>query len=50
MIVPRHAIRYDYLVLAIGGVSNDFGIPGVAEHAMFLEHRAPGRPVPRTSC
>ncbi|WGH79346.1 NAD(P)/FAD-dependent oxidoreductase [Jannaschia ovalis] len=38
-VLDRHRIRYDYLVLAIGGVSNDFGIPGVREHAMFLEHR-----------
>ncbi|MHA6324913.1 NAD(P)/FAD-dependent oxidoreductase [Roseivivax sp. CAU 1753] len=39
VILDRHEIRYDYLVLAFGGVSNDFGIPGVREHAMFLEHR-----------
>ena len=38
-IIGRHAIRYDYLVIAIGGISNDFGVPGVREHAMFLEDR-----------
>jgi NADH dehydrogenase len=38
-VIGRHSIRYDYLVLAIGGVSNDFGIPGVRENAMFLEQR-----------
>ncbi len=38
-IIGRHSIRYDYLVLAIGGISNDFGVPGVREHAMFLEDR-----------
>jgi len=38
-IIGRHTIRYDYLVLAIGGISNDFGVPGVREHAMFLEDR-----------
>lgn len=38
-VIGRHAIRYDYLVLAIGGISNDFGVPGVREHAMFLEDR-----------
>jgi len=38
-IVARHAIRYDWLVLAFGGVSNDFGVPGVKEHALFLESR-----------
>ncbi|QFU07770.1 NADH dehydrogenase [Rhodobacteraceae bacterium THAF1] len=39
VIVDRHTIRYDWLVLAMGGVSNDFGIPGVRENAMFLESR-----------
>ncbi len=38
-VIGAHAIRYDYLVLAVGGVSNDFGIPGVLEHALFLEDR-----------
>ncbi|WP_375261390.1 NAD(P)/FAD-dependent oxidoreductase [Palleronia sp.] len=39
IVIDRHEIRYDWLVLAVGGVSNDFGIPGVREHAMFLESR-----------
>ena len=39
-IIGRHSIRYDYLVLAMGGISNDFGVEGVREHAMFLEDRA----------
>jgi NADH dehydrogenase len=38
-IIGRHIIRYDYLVLAFGGISNDFGVPGVREHAHFLENR-----------
>ena len=38
-VIGRHTIRYDYLVLAVGGISNDFGVPGVREHAMFLEDR-----------
>ena len=38
-VIGRHTVRYDYLVLAIGGISNDFGVPGVREHAMFLEDR-----------
>jgi len=38
-VIGRHTIRYDYLVMAIGGISNDFGVPGVREHAMFLEDR-----------
>ncbi|TRD23076.1 NAD(P)/FAD-dependent oxidoreductase [Palleronia caenipelagi] len=40
LILDNHEIRYDYLVLAMGGVSNDFGTPGVREHAMFLDSRA----------
>jgi len=39
-IVGAHPIRYDWLVLAFGGVSNDFGVPGVKENALFLETRA----------
>ena len=38
-IMGAHRIRYDYLVLAVGSVSNDFGTPGVAEHCMSLESR-----------
>lgn len=33
---PRH-LDYDTLVIAVGSVSNDFGIPGVAEHCFSLE-------------
>jgi NADH:ubiquinone reductase (H+-translocating) len=39
-ITGRHRIRYDYLVLAVGAVSNDFGTPGVRENCMFLDGRA----------
>ncbi len=38
-LMGEHRIRYDYLVLALGSVSNDFGIPGVREHCMSLESR-----------
>ena len=31
-IIARHSIRYDYLLLAVGSVSNDFGTPGVTRH------------------
>lgn len=30
-------LRYDYLVVATGSVSNDFGVPGVAEHGYPLK-------------
>jgi NADH dehydrogenase len=39
-IMGRHRIRYDYLVLAVGSVSNDFGTPGVKQHCLFLDSRA----------
>ena len=39
-LIGRHEIRYDYLVLAVGSVSNDFGTPGVAENCMFLDNRS----------
>ena len=32
------SLRYDVLVLATGAVSHDFGVPGVAEHALALKH------------
>jgi NADH dehydrogenase len=38
-ILPLRQINYDYLVLAIGSVGNDFGIPGVSEHCLFLDKR-----------
>ncbi|MFQ3665581.1 MAG: NAD(P)/FAD-dependent oxidoreductase [Sphingomonadaceae bacterium] len=38
-LVAEHRIRYDYLVLAVGSVTNDFGIPGVREHCLFLDNR-----------
>lgn len=39
-ITGRHRIRYDYLVLAVGSVTNDFAIPGVRRHCIFLDDRA----------
>src|SRR5271165_6673714 len=36
-ITPARSIGYDTLVIAIGSVTNDFGTPGVAEHAVPLE-------------
>jgi NADH dehydrogenase len=38
-VIGRHRIRYDYLVIAIGSVANDFGTPGVQQHCLFLEDR-----------
>jgi len=36
-ITPERSVGYDTLVIAIGSVTNDFGTPGVAEHAVPLE-------------
>jgi NADH dehydrogenase len=36
-ITPLRSVRYDTLVIAIGSITNDFGTPGVAEHAVQLE-------------
>jgi NADH dehydrogenase len=36
-ITPQRALVYDILVIAIGSVSNDFGTPGVREHAIMLD-------------
>ena len=36
-VTPRRAFGYDTLVIAVGSQSNDFGTPGVREHAITLE-------------
>jgi NADH dehydrogenase len=36
-ILPPGAVPYDTLVFAVGSVGNDFGIPGVAQHAISLD-------------
>jgi NADH:ubiquinone reductase (H+-translocating) len=36
-ILPRQAIRYDTLVLALGSQTNDFGTPGAREHTIMLD-------------
>ena len=38
-VMGAHRIRYDYLVLALGSVTNDFNTPGVKEHCLFLDSR-----------
>lgn len=42
-VTPRRAFGYDTLVIAVGSQSNDFGTPGVGEHAMKLESQADAR-------
>ena len=36
-ILPAREMSYDYLVLALGSVSNDFGTTGVAQHCHFID-------------
>ena len=42
-VTPPRSVGYDTLVIAVGSQSNDFGTPGVAEHAMKLETPADAR-------
>ncbi|HEX7605305.1 MAG TPA: NAD(P)/FAD-dependent oxidoreductase, partial [Usitatibacter sp.] len=37
-ILPERRIAYDTLVIAIGSESNDFGTPGVREHAFTIDN------------
>jgi len=39
-LIPSRSFTYDYLVLAVGSVSNDFGIPGVSEHCLMLDTKS----------
>lgn len=39
-IIPERRFRYDTLVIAVGSLSNDFGIRGVKEHCLFLDTTA----------
>ncbi|AJG22678.1 NAD(P)/FAD-dependent oxidoreductase [Cupriavidus basilensis] len=39
-ITPPRTFGYDTLIIAVGSQSNDFGTPGVYEHAMRLESAA----------
>lgn len=36
-LIPRRNFNYDYLIIAVGSVSHDFGIKGVAEHCQFID-------------
>jgi NADH dehydrogenase len=36
-ITPQRSLHYETLVIAIGSITNDFGTPGVSQHAIPLE-------------
>lgn len=37
IVIPARSLPYHVVVLAIGGVTRDFGVPGVKEHAYVLD-------------
>lgn len=39
-LIPHRSLKYDTLIIAVGSVSNDFGVPGVAEHCIALDTQA----------
>jgi len=39
-VTPERRVPYDTLVIAVGSQTNDFGTPGVAQHALRLESAA----------
>jgi NADH dehydrogenase len=39
-LVPGRRLGYDLLVIAVGSVLNDFGVPGVKEHCLYLDSAA----------
>jgi NADH dehydrogenase len=39
-LIPSRSFSYDYLVFAVGSVSNDFGVPGVSEHCLMLDTKS----------
>lgn len=39
-ILPARRLPYDTLVIAVGSVSSDLGVPGVTEHCYYLDDRA----------
>ncbi|MDQ2694351.1 MAG: NAD(P)/FAD-dependent oxidoreductase [Pseudomonadota bacterium] len=46
-IIPERSMGYDTLVIAVGGICNDFGTPGVKEHCMFLDNHRQAEQVQR---
>ena len=42
-VTPKRAFDYDILVVAVGSLNNDFGTPGVIDHAIKLESQADAR-------
>lgn len=47
-IIPERSFGYDTLVIAVGSVTNDFGVPGVREHCLRLDNRHQAESFQRT--
>lgn len=39
-LIPRRSLKYDTLIIAVGSVSNDFGVPGVKDNCIALDTQA----------
>src|SRR2546428_1736351 len=44
-VTPKRTFDYDVLVVAVGSQNNDFGTPGVVDHAIKLESQSDARRV-----
>jgi NADH:quinone reductase (non-electrogenic) len=38
--IPKRTFQYDSLILAVGSISNDFGIEGIKEHCHFIDKQS----------
>lgn len=36
-LLPSRQLKYDYLVIAVGSIANDFGVEGVKDNCVFLD-------------
>ena len=45
----RADVEFDYLILCTGSETNDFGLPGVREHALFLKKLKDGEARPEAT-
>lgn len=39
-LIPSRSLKYDTLIIAVGSVANDFGVPGVKDHCIALDTHA----------
>ncbi len=38
--IPARTFQYDTLIMSVGSISNDFGVPGVTEHCHFIDKQS----------